>query len=120
ILSALLAQGKIALDDPLQRYAPEGRIVPRARHARTITLRDLAQHTSGLPRDMPPGLGKNERWAWLERVKPARAPGLVAEYSNAGFMFLGDALERAAGEDYPDLLDKIVARPLGLADTTLA
>ena len=120
VLAALINEHRIALDDPLQRYAPPGRVVPHAKGARAITLRDLAAHTAGLPRDIPPGLSQGARWAWLERVHPARAPGRVAQYSNAAYMFLGDALTRAANEDYATLLKTHITAPLVLADTTLA
>jgi D-alanyl-D-alanine-carboxypeptidase/D-alanyl-D-alanine-endopeptidase len=119
ILAGLVIEGRVALDDPLQRYAPPGRRVPRTRGAPAITLMDLAAHTAGLPRDMPPGLSRNARWAWLERTRPLRAPGRVAEYSNAAYMFLGDAITRAAREPFAALLDRRIASPLGLADTTL-
>jgi len=119
ILATLATQGRLRLDDPLQRYAPPHRRVPRAPRTRAITLRDLAAHTAGLPRDLPPGIGRDARWTWLERLKPAHAPGVAAEYSNAGYTFLGDALAKAANKSYATLLDEIVVHPLGLADTTL-
>lgn len=119
LLAGLMIEGRIALDDPLQRYAPRGRRVPRAKGARAITLMDLAAHTAGLPRDMPPGLSRSARWAWLERTRPSRSPGRVAEYSNTAYMFLGDAITRAAREPFAALIYKRIARPLGLADTTL-
>jgi len=122
ILSGLLAQRRIALDDPLQLHAPRGRVVPRYPGARAISLRDIVIHASGLPRDLPTSLAQitlDERWDWLERTRPARAPGRVAQYSNAAYMFLGDALARAAGTDFATLLKTHVAAPLHLDDTTL-
>ena len=121
-MSALLAQHRIALDDPLQLYAPRGRIVPRYPGRRAISLRDIVIPTSGLPRDLPTSLAQitlDERWNWLEHTHPMRAPGRVAQYSNAAYMFLGDALARAAGADFASLLATHVTRPLNLDDTTL-
>ncbi|MFM9863834.1 MAG: D-alanyl-D-alanine-carboxypeptidase/endopeptidase AmpH [Micropepsaceae bacterium] len=117
VLANLIADGRIRIDAPLQRYAPPGRIVPRTK-GRAITLRDLTAHTSGLPRDMPPGLSRNGRWIWLARQKP-RQPGAIAEYSNAAYMFLGDALSHAANESYEALLQRHITTPLALAGTTL-
>lgn len=119
VLANLIAEGRINLDAPLQRYAPVGRIVPRMKGARAITLRDLTAHLSGLPRDMPPGLSRSARWTWLARLKLRRAPGSVAEYSNAAYMFLGDALSSAASESYDGLVKRYVTSPLILPDTTL-
>jgi D-alanyl-D-alanine-carboxypeptidase/D-alanyl-D-alanine-endopeptidase len=120
VLANLVAEHRVALGDPLARYAPPGRLVPARAGAGPITLLDLAAHTSGLPRDNPPGLSADGRWTWLGRWKPARGPGRIAQYSNAAYMFLGDALERASGESTADLIGKYVTAPLGLADTTFA
>ena len=119
VLANLIAEGRVRLDDPLQLHARRGRSVPRAKGARAITLRDLTAHVSGLPRDLPPGLSQSDRWQWLARRKIQRAPGHVAEYSNAAYMFLGDALSAAAGASYEALLKRTVIGPLALADTTL-
>jgi D-alanyl-D-alanine-carboxypeptidase/D-alanyl-D-alanine-endopeptidase len=119
VLANLIAEGRVRLDDPLQAHAPPGRKVPRAKGARAITLRDLTAHTTGLPRDMPPGMSFNERWTWLARRTLPRRPGNVAEYSNAAYMFLGDALSRAANRNYETLLTRYITAPLELADTTL-
>jgi len=47
LLADLAQRGKLAIDDPVVRYLP-GLQVPE-RNGRTITLADLATHTSGLP-----------------------------------------------------------------------
>jgi len=46
----LIADKTVQLNDPLQRYAPRGVIVPK--RVRPITLVDMATHTSGLPREL--------------------------------------------------------------------
>ena len=120
IFANLITDGTVRLDDALSTYAPPRRRVPRAPGARDLTLRDLAAHVSGLPRDMPPGLERNARWAWLARIKLRRAPGQVAEYSNAAYMVLGDALSAVSGKNYAALLAHYITAPLALADTTLA
>ena len=124
----LAAQGKLGLDDPLQRHAPPGSLVPVFAGARPITLKDLATHTSGLPRepDLPypantaPATWPTPpvRWQWLATYKPAAAPGLGALYSNVGFDLLADALAQAAGRPYPLLLREQTTAPLGMGDTT--
>jgi D-alanyl-D-alanine-carboxypeptidase/D-alanyl-D-alanine-endopeptidase len=123
ILAGLIAEHRIELDAPLQRFAPPGRVVPRFLRARPINLRDIVIHTSGLPRDLPSALeqiSRDERWDWLERIRPLRAPGRVAQYSNAAYMFLGDAMVRASATNFATLLTTRIAAPLGLKDTTLA
>ena len=119
LLATLIAQGRVRLDDTLQAHAPPRTRVPVLRGQRPITLRDLAAHISSLPRDLPPGMSVAARWRWLARFKPRRAPGAVAEYSNAAYTFLGDALSNAASASYETLLKRHVIGPLALADTTL-
>jgi D-alanyl-D-alanine-carboxypeptidase/D-alanyl-D-alanine-endopeptidase len=117
VLANLIAEGRVKLDDSLKLFAP-----PTWRGTRVtnmITLRDLAAHVSGLPRDMPPGLSKSARWTWLARQKLPTPRGRIAQYSNAAYMILGDALSNAAGESYEALLKRTVTTPLALADTTL-
>lgn len=125
----LAAEGKLGLDDPLQRYAPAGALVPLADPARPITLRHLATHTSGLPRAVPgepKGLAPLTwpvaplRWQWLSTQAPATAPGVAAAYSNVGFDLLADALAAAGGKPYPALLREKTTGPLHMMDTTPA
>lgn len=117
VLANLIFEGRVKLDDPLQLYAPPTWRGTRATN--TITLRELAAHVSGLPRDMPPGLSRQGRWTWLARQKLPTAPRRIAQYSNAAYMILGDALSNAAGESYEALLKRTVTTPLALADTAL-
>jgi len=128
ILLKLNAEGKVRLDDPLQRYAPRGRMVPQKAGAQTITLLELATHTSGLPREVgayprqtPHFTFPDQpyRWNWLAREKPVAAPGSEALYSNVGYDLLGDALAAAAGKPYAQLLRERIVLPLGLHETTL-
>ncbi|MGK5023636.1 D-alanyl-D-alanine-carboxypeptidase/endopeptidase AmpH [Janthinobacterium sp. RB2R34] len=128
VLARLLEQGKLSLDDTLQRHAGAGRTVPRRTGAREITLRDLALHQSGLPRGVTSGPPKNAapfawpgaevRWAELKGGKTEAAPGTQADYSNIGYDLLGDALASAGGAPYATLLARLVTAPLQMADTT--
>ncbi len=128
ILAKLAAEGKAGLADPLQRYAPRGKLVPKGAAGQLITLRDLATHTSGLPREVgayPPKTphftfpDQATRWKWLPRQRLIRPPGTAALYSNVGFDLLGDALASASGKTYAQLLNERIVGPLGLRDTTL-
>ncbi len=125
VLSKLVADGTVQLDDPLQRYAPPGAVVPS--HGRLITLGNLATHTSGLPRELgnaPPGTPHftypvyAARWRWLPRQRLSVTPGSAALYSNVAFDLLGDALQSAAHKPYPALLAESTLQPLGMHATT--
>ncbi|GJD48122.1 D-alanyl-D-alanine- [Methylobacterium crusticola] len=126
VLAALAAERKLALTDPLQRFAAAA--VP-AFEGRPITLLDLATHSAALPRemaDLPEGANprawptRADRWAWLPGTALPWAPGTIASYSNVGFDLLSDAIEAAGGRPYPDLLRSHVTGPLGMTDTGVA
>ncbi|WP_420854359.1 D-alanyl-D-alanine-carboxypeptidase/endopeptidase AmpH [Rosenbergiella australiborealis] len=119
-------QGVVRLSDPLSKYTPRGMEVPPL-HGYTIKLQNLATHTAGLPREMPGGRAnrpvfiwpeKGVRWQWLQHAKLKSIPGTVASYSNLGFDYLADALSQATGKPYPQLVQSLITRPLGMKDTT--
>lgn len=114
----LAANGKVRLDDSLQRHALRGSIVPVLPGSRAITLQDLATHTSGLPRQVDSATGAQERWQWLSSFKPTVAPGPQALYSNLGFDLLADALAQAGAKPYTALLREQTTGPLNMHDTT--
>jgi len=130
LLADMACRGEVGLDEPVQRFVPQGVRAPRWQD-RDITLLDLATHTSGLPRlprnlvvratlhaadpyrgynldDLHRGLAST--WLW-------RPPGSGYRYSNFGFAVLGHALALAAGESYDQLVLDRVCRPLGLGET---
>lgn len=125
VLSKLVADRTVRLDDPLQRYAPAGTVVPT--RGRSITLADLATHTSGLPRELgnaPPASPHftypeyATRWHWLPNQRLHSSPGSAALYSNVAFDLLGDALQSAAHKPYPALLAERSLNPLQMRATT--
>ena len=124
--------GLVDLDEPVRQLLPAGVHVP-SRAGREITLRQLATHTSGLPR-LPKGmlwralLHPNEPdpyaqysaeviFEGLSRTKLHAPPGDRFRYSNLGGGLLGLALATRAGTTYESVIDAEVCRPLGLTDT---
>jgi D-alanyl-D-alanine-carboxypeptidase/D-alanyl-D-alanine-endopeptidase len=125
LLSDLVSQGKVKLDDPLTLYAPKGWQAPKSKKAPPpITLVSLATHTSGLPREAAIKSGQNAvaasaaRWTWLAQQRRLPPPGVGALYSNIAFDLLGDALANAASAPYGAALNAAVTGPLGMRDTT--
>lgn len=130
ILADMAGKGEVALDDPAEKYLPAGAKMPE-RGGSKITLRDLATHTSGLPRlpdNMPFG-NPDDPYAdysepllldFLAHYQLPRDIGSQWEYSNLGFGLLGYLLARAAHTDYPTLLAQRITGPLGLRDTVIA
>jgi D-alanyl-D-alanine-carboxypeptidase/D-alanyl-D-alanine-endopeptidase len=125
VLTKLVADKTVKLDDPLQRYAPIHTVVPK--RIRPITLADLATHTSGLPREL--GSAPRDtphftfpdartRWRWLPNQRLRTTPGTAALYSNVAFDFLSDALQSAAHQQYAALLAQRTLNPLHMRQTT--
>ncbi|MEC4019284.1 serine hydrolase domain-containing protein [Streptomyces sp. H27-D2] len=119
----MAAAGAIGADDLVDHWldAPAGT---------GITLRHLAEHTSGLPR-LPPDLARADPYASfnqpelqkLLRRLPAitlQPPGAEETYSNLGYAVLGAALTAASALPYEDLIREYVLDPLGLSDLVTA
>jgi CubicO group peptidase (beta-lactamase class C family) len=130
---ALVERGVVALDDPVTKFIPDFR--PRLASGETpvILLRHLLTHTSGLtyrllqPEGGPyhradvsdgmdqPGLSIDENLRRIASAPLAFAPGAAWLYSVA-IDVLGAVIARAAGESLPALVERLVARPLGMAE----
>lgn len=129
LLATLAADGRVGLSDPLSRYAPVG-VTVRSFGNQPFSLLDLATHAAGLPREVrdPSVKGGDGNpflafradyyWKWISEHPPTYAPGATAMYSNYGYGLLGEALSKAAGKPYRDLLQEQVIAPLALTDTT--
>jgi D-alanyl-D-alanine-carboxypeptidase/D-alanyl-D-alanine-endopeptidase len=126
VLTKLVADGMVRLDDPLKKYAPAGAVVPE-RDA-PITLEELATHTAGLEREIGTAPRRTPhfsypdyetRWHWLASAQLKFTPGTQAYYSNVGLDLLSDALAAAARKPYASLLEARTLKPLRMWETTL-
>jgi D-alanyl-D-alanine-carboxypeptidase/D-alanyl-D-alanine-endopeptidase len=129
-LAALLHdRGVIDLDQPVVKYLPAGvSISTQPERGATITLRQLASHTSGLPRGIPGPVqsveGRYELeperlYKHLAEITLQFDPGTDDLYSNLGFGLLGHALELAAGKPLNQLLQELLCDPLKLERTAI-
>jgi len=110
----LIERGRIALDDPVQRYIPE------FRH-RDITIRHLLTHTSALSPDPP----RDFEWSGYEtglklclQDEPTNRPGVIFRYSDINFILLGEVVRRVSGEPLNVFAEHNIFKPLGMKDTT--
>lgn len=127
LLADMVERGEVALDDPVQKYLPEGAKMPK--HGdKQITLRDLATHRSGLPRlpdNLEPADPDNPYADYTEKRlldflgshELTRDIGEKYEYSNLGGGLLGYALSRRAGKPYEQLVVELICTPLGMKST---
>jgi CubicO group peptidase (beta-lactamase class C family) len=127
-LAVLLHEhGVIDLDQPVVKYLPKGvSISTKPELGATITLRQLASHTSGLPRGIP---GRVQSVEGRYQLEPQRLYDLLADvtldfdpgtdelYSNLGFGLLGHAIELATDKPLDQLLQEVLCDPLKLERT---
>ncbi|WP_166353096.1 serine hydrolase [Phytoactinopolyspora limicola] len=125
VVMALVDAGKLDLDEPVVTYLPELRLAdPEV--ARTVTMRHLLTHTSGIDGDFFQDFGRGEEC--LERYVAALAGlplnhpmGATWSYCNAGFTIAGRVIEKLTGQTWDDAMRDLLYTPLGLQHTvTLA
>jgi uncharacterized protein YbbC (DUF1343 family)/CubicO group peptidase (beta-lactamase class C family) len=112
----LVETGDVRLDEPLGRYLKEF----RRRDLEGVTIRRLLTHTAGLIAIPPSGSvngGFPRAVAALAKVPLDFTPGTAFQYSDTGFMLLGEVVRRTSGLPLDRYAEKIVYRPLGLKDT---
>lgn len=118
VVLQLVAEGKLALDDPVT-FAP----------APDVTVRHLLQHTSGLPEysDDPQLLAAyatdpDHHWeprALLALVDGPKlsAPGAKFAYTNTNYILLGLVIERVTGKPAANEVHRRLIEPLRLTST---
>lgn len=119
LAAELAEQGKLDLHAPISRYVPslEGKRVG------TVTTHQLLTHTAGW-RDNAIPYGRMGEGALGEVMREVTdtmffsAPGRVVSYSNPGYSMAGYVIERAGGERYGTLMDRVILRPSGMPHAT--
>jgi CubicO group peptidase (beta-lactamase class C family) len=122
-ITMLEAAGKLSVDDDIRKYVPE-----LADFGKTITIRHLLHHTSGL----------RDQWELLvlsgcrmddvitqadimDRLKRQRelnfAPGERYLYCNSGFTLLAEIVARVSGQPFTQWTQENIFRPLGMTST---
>jgi D-alanyl-D-alanine carboxypeptidase len=127
VVLQLVGEGKIRLDEPIEKHLPK---VVRGKgiDGRRITVRQLLQHTSGLPdyddklfADFVAAVKTYHEPYELLKVafseKAASRPGSTFSYSNTNYIVAGLLAQRVTGRPIGELITKRVIEPLGLHDT---
>jgi len=129
-LMLLVDEGRVAINDPVEKYLPEfkGQLVagdentPAHPPRRPITIVDILTHTSGLVSAGDKALKKG--FSLAENVKQIAAcplrqePGTKFEYNNSGISTAGRIIEVVSGQAYADFMQRRLFDPLGMNDTT--
>lgn len=115
----LYERGRLKLEQGVSEVVREFAEGDDARR-RDVTFAMLLAHASGLPAYVK--LFEQHRAAQTLlhaaiHVPLAHAPGTHAEYSDIGFIILGEALQRIAGETLDDFCETNIFQPLGMPST---
>ncbi|MFD3426933.1 serine hydrolase domain-containing protein [Nocardia fluminea] len=136
VMLQLVAEGKVELDAPVERYLP-GVVHGPGIDGNRITIRNLLQHTSGLPEyaaefGAPPkpgqvaGLTEQVRWGTTDTAEMIRnaltapadfEPGAQWAYSNTNYAIAGMVIEQITGNPVGTEITHRVIVPLGLRNT---
>ena len=120
-------RGLLSIDDPVQKTIPE---LPSYGSKDTIHIRDLLEHTSGLPEyfdfaDPPqrnPGYWVNADYLDQFAKQQADFPlqcrtGSKHLYCNSNYLLLASIVQRVAKKSFGQFLKEEIFTPLGMAET---
>jgi D-alanyl-D-alanine carboxypeptidase len=126
----LVKEGKIGLDDKVEKYLGHEPWFSRLPNAKDITVRQLMNHTSGLVRyEFKPEFTKEltanpekvrkpaELVAYLLDEKPPFEAGKGWDYSDTNYIVLGMIIEKVTGRKFYDEATRRLLKPLKLKDT---
>ncbi|HEX5881337.1 MAG TPA: serine hydrolase domain-containing protein, partial [Actinomycetota bacterium] len=129
VVLRLVAEGRLSLADPLERWLPG--VLP---YGDRVSLRQLLNHTGGVPHRTATLMqalyasrpGRLRAWtpqalvAMVADRPPAFPAGTAWAYSNTGYVLLGLVVEAASHRTLEQELGRSILGPLGLRDTVLA
>jgi D-alanyl-D-alanine carboxypeptidase len=126
----LIKEGKIGLDDKIEKYLGQEPWFSRLPNAKDITVRQLMNHTSGLVRyefkeQFTKDLTANPEKVWkpaelvayLPDEKPPFEAGKGWDYSDTNYIVLGMVIEKVTGRKFYDEANRRLIKPLKLMDT---
>lgn len=126
----LVTEGKIGLDDRIEKYFGKEPWFERLPNSKDITVRQLMNHTSGLVRyefketftkaltaDPMKVWTPEERLAYLFDEKPPFEAGKGWDYSDTNYIVLGMIIEKVTGRKFFEEANKRVIKKLKLSDT---
>lgn len=123
LLAHMSLQDSVKLDDPIIKYLPDS--IAQNTNLKGITFRNLATHTSGLPR-LPSNLtpadsldpyknyDRKALLSYLKKYEQHHKPDSIYEYSNLGYGLLGELLADKMKTSYNELIKDVISGPLNL------
>ena len=130
VIMQLVQEGKITLDEPIETYLP-GLLKGEGIDGNKITVRQLLQHTSGLP-EYTDQIGLEDPFANRDKYYSARdtldlalskpaifEPGSQFKYTNTNYIVLSLLAEKVTHRPLAEQITQRIIEPLGLTHTYL-
>ncbi len=125
----LVDEGKIDLDDPVEKHLTRWHLPPSEFDVQDVTIRRLLSHTAGLslhgypgyaPEDELPSIeeslsGKTNGSGGVELVMEA---GIRWQYSGGGYTLLQLVIEEVTGRSFAEYMQAEVLNPLGMKNSS--
>tara|TARA_B100001939_G_scaffold148216_1_gene128290 strand:- start:3107 stop:4534 length:1428 start_codon:yes stop_codon:yes gene_type:complete len=122
----LVEDGKINLDDPIQKVLPWFDINNEFKDVPELTIKSILSHSSGLPRE-----SNHPYWSWPDFPFPTKQdvidelknqemlypPSKYYQYSNLGLSLLGFIVEEVTQTNFDDYVNQKILIPLSMNNT---
>ena len=121
----LREEGKIRLDDPVERFVPWFKAKPAGDDDGVITIEQLLSHTSGLQREAGDHWTsfnfptENELKRLYGERQAAFAPNVLWKYSNLAFAVAGLVVEQITGQKWAAYVQQQILAPLAMTSTSV-
>jgi CubicO group peptidase (beta-lactamase class C family) len=120
LILLLEKEGKLSLDDTVQKYIPELK-----NYGHPVTIRQLLHHTSGIPSTdnlrLFAGLSLESQWDVEDEMSMITSyqklnfkPGEEHVYSNAGYFLLTRIIEKITGQSFARCMAEKIFIPLNM------
>lgn len=126
----LVEEGKLDLDEDVNRYLSSWKVPPNGAWQPRITLRQILSHSAGLTVHGFPGYRTTESLpsvidvlngrspANTPRIEVNILPGVQSRYSGGGTTLAGQLVVDVLGKPFPKLMRDLVLDPLGMKHST--
>lgn len=121
----LWEEGKLDLDQPIDKYLQGFKIKDYDPQSLPITIRELLLNTSGLPQDAEIPYWNSlkfpsfqDLWQKMQEQSLVYQPGSHWKYSHLGYVLLGKIVELLSWQSYADYVQMHFFEPLGLSNST--
>lgn len=117
LIHKLIEEGRLSYDTPISQF------FPTYPNGKAITVRNLLEHTSGIPEMLAlPAVQQNLAHYWspdqligmVAKQPPLFRPGTRQLYCNTGFLMLAVIAEKVTGRSFADQIHEVFVERLGM------